>query len=330
MVTVLDMPQRPVGSSGIHVSALGFGTWMTFGDVVRDGTAGALVRAALDAGVTFFDTADSYALGEAERMLGACLAGVPRDHYVLSSKVFFPLSDDPADRGLSRRHIFNSIDRSLRHLRTDHLDLYFCHRPDPETPLAESVQAMSDLVRQGKIRHWGTSEWSPARIRQACQIARGSGWYAPTVEQPHYNLLNRTRFEITVAPTLRRHGMGAVTWSPLASGALTGKYTHSIPPQSRLGRSDWLRDDTLTVRNQTNIGKLCLLARERGCTPAQLAIAYVASHPAVSSVILGASSVEQLSENLKSLSVGMTAEMRARLQRLFRPSVKELIRQWIR
>lgn len=325
-----QLPERPLGQSGVHVSALGFGSWMTLGHTVTDhGAVQAIIATAIDMGVTFFDTADSYAGGEAERVLGRSLSPFPRDRLVLSTKVFYPLSDDPADRGLSRRHIFHSIERSLRHLRTDYVDLYFCHRPDPATPIAETIQAMNDLISQGKIRRWGTSEWSPARIARAWKVARQNGWRGPEIEQPQYSLIRRTRFEAFVAPALTDHGMRAVTWSPLASGILTGKYAGGVPPASRLATVDWLQREWLKTPYVTGAQALGRVAAEVGCTSAQLAIAYAASHPAVASVILGATTANQLRENLGAATVVMTPELQTRLRRLFPQPFKQRARGWV-
>jgi aryl-alcohol dehydrogenase-like predicted oxidoreductase len=300
---------------------------MTLGDTIRDHrTASAIIAEAVGRGVTYFDTADSYAGGESERVLGDCLSDHPRDRIVLSSKVFFPLSADPADRGLSRRHIFRSIEGSLRSLRTDYLDIYFCHRPDPSTPIAETIEAMNTLVTQGKIRHWGTSEWSPTRIGRAWQVSRRAGLRGPSVEQPQYSLVNRVRFESFIVPALARHGMGAVTWSPLASGLLSGKYLHAIQPGTRLDRFEWLRRELLSARNLERVRQFAAIAAEVGCSPAQLAIAYVASHPLVSSVLLGATSIEQLRENLAGHTTSMTPDLRTRVERVFPRRVKDFAR----
>jgi voltage-dependent potassium channel beta subunit len=325
------MTCRPLGGAHTRVSVLGLGTWMTVGDVVNDhGAASRIFHAAFDAGVTLFDTADSYAGGAGERLMGSCLAGLPRERLILSTKTFFAVGDDASNRGLSRARIAAAVEQSLRNLRTDYLDLYFCHRPDPATPLDETVRAMSDLVRQGKVRHWGTSEWSATRIRKAWQIAATAGRPGPEVEQPEYSLVARARFEIEIAPALRRHQMGAITWSPLASGLLTGKYDRGLPADSRLARTGWLRQQMLTAANLAGTRGMTAIADSLGCTRAQLAIAYAASHPAVSSVITGATSLEQLRENLGALSVTITPDVRARLERLFPRPLASFAKKWVR
>ncbi len=325
------MTYRTIGRCDTRVSTLGLGTWMTIGDVVTDrAKVSQIFRAAIDAGITLFDTADSYAGGAGERLMGDCLAEFPRDQLVLSTKTFFAVGDDPSNRGLSRARIVAAVEQSLRHLRTEYLDLYFCHRPDPDTPLDETVRAMTDLVQQGKVRHWGTSEWSAARIQRAWRVASAAGRPGPQVEQPEYSLTDRARFELEIAPALRRHGMGAVTWSPLASGVLTGKYDGGRPPGSRLARTDWLAQQVLTDRNVAATREMRSLAESLGCTRAQLAIAYAASHPAVSSVIMGATTVEQLRENLGALDVTITPAVRSRLEQLFPRPLSSFAKKWVR
>lgn len=298
------MEYRSLGRCGTKVSVLGLGGWVTFGDTVTDPlTVNKIYRHAFESGINYFDTADIYAHGRCESVMAAAIAQFPRHHLVLSSKCFWPMSQNINDRGLSRKHIMESLAMSLRRLQTDYLDIYFCHRYDEETPLAETVRAMSDLVRQGKIIYWGTSEWTGAQIQQACDIADQMGGYRPQVEQPQYNLLVRNRFEQDIVPTTVSLGMGTVTWSPLASGLLTGKYQEGIPPGSRLSRPNlqWLQQEILTPEHRQKIKRFKKIAAERGVAPTHLAIAWTMAQMGVSSVILGVSTLSQLKENMSAI-----------------------------
>lgn len=313
-----SMPYRRLGNAGLKVSVLSLGGWTTFGgSVMSQRDADAILRAAFDAGVNFFDIADVYARGEAERMMGAALRELPRHELVLSSKVFWPMSDDVNDRGLSRKHIFESVEKSLRRIKTDYLDLYFCHRFDPETPVEETVRAMDDLVRQGKILYWGTSEWTGDQLREARVIADARNAYAPVVEQPQYSLLARKRFEREVLPAAQETGMGLVVWSPLASGVLTGKYDAGIPHGSRLERIEWLRGMFLNGDNLGRLQQFKVLADDVGVPRSQLALAWALARPGVSSVITGATTVSQLEENLGALAVQLTDGLSQRLDAIF-------------
>jgi voltage-dependent potassium channel beta subunit len=307
------MHYRRLGTSGLQLSALSFGAWVTFGNQVGRGQARELIAAAWDHGINFFDNAEGYADGEAERVMGDALADLrlPRDGWCVSSKVFFGSARDarPTQKGLSRKHVRDACHDALRRLRVDYLDLYFCHRPDPETPIAETVAAMDVLVRQGKVLYWGTSEWSAAQIREAHKVARGNGMAAPTMEQPQYNLLHRERVELEYAPLYAEYGMGATTWSPLASGLLTGKYNEGVPVDARLGQEGygWLR--RWVMGEEEGAGRIerarafTSLAGELGVPPAPLAIAWCLRNPHVSTVLLGASRVEQLLQNLGALDL---------------------------
>ncbi len=306
------MHYRRLGASGLQLSALSFGAWVTFGGQIARDEARNLVAAAWDNGVNFFDNAEIYAHGRAEQVMGDVIADLrlPRDGYCVSSKVFFGAVENPAptQRGLSRKHVHDACHAALKRLRVDYLDLYYCHRADPDTPIAETVQAMDLLIRQGKVLYWGTSEWSGAQIAEAVAFARANHLHAPTMEQPQYNLLHRERVEREYAPLYAEVGLGTTIWSPLASGLLTGKYNDGIAADSRLGQTtmDWLQAAVLGEPAEDRLGKVrrfTALAAELGESPAQLAIAWCLRNPNVSSVILGASRVSQLEENLRALDV---------------------------
>jgi voltage-dependent potassium channel beta subunit len=303
------MQYRRLGSTGLPLSALSFGAWTTFGKNVGRGLARELVAAAWDNGINFFDNAETYASGQAERVMGDVIADLrlPRDGFAVSSKVFFGAVDDPLpmQRGLSRKHVHDACHDALKRLRVDYLDLYFCHRPDPDAPVAETVAAMDALVRQGKVLYWGTSEWTASQIREAHAAARDNGWQAPSMEQPQYNLLHRERVELEYAPLYAECGMGTTIWSPLASGLLTGKYDDGVPDDSRLAREAWLQKGALdeTTQRRQRARAFSALAAELGVAPAPLAIAWCLRNPHVSTVLLGASKVEQLLQNLDALEL---------------------------
>ncbi|MCM2336902.1 MAG: aldo/keto reductase, partial [Pseudomonas sp.] len=309
------MQYRRLGSSGLKLSALSFGAWVTFGSQIGRGTARDLVAAAWDHGVNFFDNAEGYANGEAERVMGDVITDLrlPRDGYCVSSKVMFGSAVDPrpTQRGLSRKHVTDACHAALKRLRVDYLDLYFCHRPDPDTPIEETVWAMDALVRQGKVLYWGTSEWSASQIREAHKAARAASLHAPTMEQPQYNLLHRQRVELEYAPLYAELGLGTTTFSPLASGLLTGKYNDGVPDDARLGREGnaWLQRMVIGTAEEGRIERarrFAQVAQELGVAPATLAIAWCLRNPHVSTVILGASRPEQLLENLQALTLDST------------------------
>lgn len=307
------MQYRRLGSSGLHVSALSFGAWLTFGNQVPRSEARDLVAAAWDHGVTFFDNAESYAHGDAERVMGDVITDLrlPRDGFCVSSKVYFGSAEDPrpTQRGLSRKHVTDACHAALRRLRVDALDLYYCHRPDPDTPIEETVWAMDTLIRQGKVLYWGTSEWPAHLIREAHRAARQHNLHAPTMEQPQYNLLHRERVELEYAPLYAEFGMGATTFSPLASGLLTGKYADGNRDRpARLEREGmgWLRRIVVGDESERRVPRarrFAQVAGELGHAPATLAIAWCLRNPHVSTVILGASRVEQLVQNLGALAL---------------------------
>jgi voltage-dependent potassium channel beta subunit len=305
------MQYRRLGTSGLQLSALSFGAWVTFGKQVGRGEAREMLALAHDRGVNFFDNAEVYNHGVAEQVMGDVLADLrfPRDSYCVSSKVFFGAVDKPlpTQRGLSRKHVIEACHQALQRLRVDYLDLYFCHRPDPETPIAETVAAMDMLVRQGKVLYWGTSEWPAEAIVEAHRIAGENHFHAPVMEQPEYNLLHRKRVEVEYAPLYEEYGMGTTIWSPLASGLLSGKYNDGIPAGSRLAQPgyEWLRESVLGEGDErlAKVRALQPIAAELDTSLAQLSIAWCLLNPHVSTVMLGASRREQLAQNLDALEV---------------------------
>jgi voltage-dependent potassium channel beta subunit len=305
------MQYRRLGTSGLQLSALSFGAWVTFGQQVGRGEAREMLALAHDRGVNYFDNAEVYNHGVAEQVMGDVLADLrfPRDSYCVSSKVFFGAVDKPlpTQRGLSRKHVMEACHQALQRLQVDYLDMYFCHRPDPDTPIAETVAAMDMLVRQGKVLYWGTSEWPAEAIVEAHRIARENHFHAPVMEQPEYNLLHRKRVEVEYAPLYEEYGMGTTIWSPLASGLLSGKYNDGIPAGSRLAQPgyEWLRESVLGEGDErlTKVRALQPIAAELDTSLAQLSIAWCLLNPHVSTVMLGASRVEQLAENLDALEL---------------------------
>ncbi len=304
----MEMRYRRLGRSGLKVSVLSFGSWVTFRTQVDEGAAAEMLQAARDAGVNFFDNAEVYAGGESERIMGAALRelGWPRSSYLVSTKLFWGLHDDVNMRStLNRKYLLQGIDGSLERFGLDFVDLLFCHRPDPETPLEETVWAMSDIVSSGKALYWGTSEWPADDIRAAYEIAERHHLHKPVMEQPEYNLLSRNRVEKEYARLYEDIGLGLTTWSPLASGLLTGKYARGVPDGSRgaLQGYGWLRDRLTDAAANQRVQRLAEFAKKLDCSMAQLAIAWCASNPNVSTVILGASRTSQLQENLGALEV---------------------------
>jgi len=292
-----------LGGSGLKVSRLSIGSWVTYGGQVDDTKAHACLKAAFDAGVNFFDNAEAYAGGQAEEVVGRFLSQLRREDYVVSSKVFWG-GQGPNDRGLSRKHVVEACHAALRRLQVDYLDLYLCHRPDPDTPMAETVAAMDLLVRQGKVLYWGTSEWSAAQVAEADSVAREGGFTRPTMEQPQYHMFHRARVEVELSPLYDSMGLGTTVWSPLASGLLTGKYNDGIPEGSRasLSHMSWLHDE-FTDERIAKVRKLVPIAQGLDCSLAQLALAWCARDPRVSTVITGASRPEQVVENMAAEAV---------------------------
>jgi len=293
------MHSRRLGKSGLKVSELSLGAWITFGNQVDEARAAEIIKAAYDQGVNYFDNADVYAAGAAEIVMGKAIKDLPREALVISSKVFWPTMPGPNGRGLSRKHITESVHASLRRLQLDYLDLYFCHRFDVDTPVEEVVRTMDDLVHQGKILYWGTSEWTAPQIVQAVAVARQYGLVPPTMEQPQYNMFHRERLEDELLPLAQEFGIGFTTWSPLYYGLLSGKYNNGVPEGSRAAMTEmgWIRD-RFTPEKIDKVRKLTTLAEGMGMTTAQLALAWILHRKEVSSVITGATRVEQLDENL--------------------------------
>jgi voltage-dependent potassium channel beta subunit len=304
----MEMPYRRLGRSGLKVSVLSFGSWVSFGPQLDVGRARDCLAAAYDAGVNFFDNAEAYAGGESERIMGEAIAalGWPRGSYLVSSKYFWGLDGGVNGRNtLNRKYLLEAIDPSLERFGLDHLDIVYCHRPDPETPIEETVGAMSDIVASGRAHYWGTSEWSADEIRAAWNVAERHHLHKPVVEQPEYNLFNRRKVEREYARLYEDIGLGLTTWSPLAAGLLTGKYLDGVPDGSRatLPGYEWLKAVLTDPDRNAKVRRLAAVAEEFGCSLAQLSIAWCARNPHVSTIITGASRVEQVEENLGALDV---------------------------
>ncbi len=313
------MEYRKLGRSGLSVSEISLGSWLTLGSSVDREATRELVSRAFDLGVNLFDTADVYANGAGEEALGYALRGIPRRYVVIATKCFFPMSERPNDRGLSRKHVFESVEGSLRRLGTDYVDLLQCHRADPDTPIEETVRAFEDLVRQGKILYWGVSEWSAAQIVDACRTADALGAYRPISNQPQYNLLRRG-VEREVLPVCRREGLSQIVFSPLAQGALTGKYSGGQRPAGSRA-ADAARNVFMTqflapeVLARTD--RLRPIADALGLSLAQLALAWCLAEPNVASAIVGVTRLSQLEDNAKASGLRLPAEVKEELDALF-------------
>lgn len=304
----MEMEYRHLGRSGLQVSVLSFGSWVTFGPQLDTGLATESIAAAGEAGVNFFDNAEAYSGGESERIMGQALAALkwPRHSYVVSTKLYWGLSDEPNMRNtLNRKYLMQAIDGSLERFGLDFVDLLFCHRADPDTPIEETVWAMSDIVSAGKALYWGTSEWAAEEIRAAWEVAERHHLHKPVMEQPQYNLLTRRKVEREFARLYDDIGLGLTTWSPLASGLLTGKYLDGVPNGSRasLPGYEWLRDMLTDPGANAKVKALKDIADDLDCTLAQLSLAWCTKNPRVSTVITGASRVEQVRENMTALEV---------------------------
>lgn len=320
----MEMTYRRLGRSGIKVSVLSFGSWVTFGPQMDLDKAMACMTEAKDAGVNFFDNAEAYAKGESERIMGKALAelGWDRRDVIVTSKFFWGIHEGVNTRNtLNRVYLLDAVDRSLDRFGLDHLDVVYCHRADQETPIEETVWAMSDIVASGRARYWGTSEWSADEIRAAIEIAERHHLRAPITEQPQYNLLHRNRLEKEYSRIFEDYGYGTTIWSPLASGLLTGKYQQGIPEGSRgsLPGYGWLEKTLTSEENRGKVAQLEPIAKDLGCTLAQLSIAWCAMNPRVSTVITGASRPEQVRENMHALDVmsALTPEVMARIDEIF-------------
>jgi voltage-dependent potassium channel beta subunit len=304
----MEMQYRRLGRSGLQVSALSLGSWLTFGKQISDDVAESLMVAAYERGVNFFDNAEAYAQGKSEIVMGNILAKQKwdRSSYVVSSKVFFgDGGQKPNQTGLSRKHIFEACHAALKRLQVDYLDLFFCHRPDKNTPIEETVWAMNHLIQQGKILYWGTSEWSAQEIMEAHMVAQRLNLIGPTMEQPQYNMFHREKVEVEFNQIFKTVGLGTTIWSPLASGVLTGKYLDKFPEGTRLGMKglEWLKDLSLTEERLEKVRKLSKIAGDLGTTMPKLAIAWCLANPNVSTVILGGSKVHHLEENIDALEL---------------------------
>ncbi len=310
------MEYRRLGKSGLKVSELSFGTWITFGNQIQDGTSEQLLKIAYDAGINFFDNAEVYAAGESERVLGKLLQKFnwPRDTYTVSSKVFFGAGGQlPTQKGLHRKHIVEACHDALNRLKVEYLDLFFCHRPDKETPISETVWSMHNLILQGKILYWGTSEWSAQEIMEAHMIAEKYNLIGPVMEQPQYNMLVREKVEAEFLQLYSTVGLGTTIWSPLASGVLTGKYNNSKEASSRLNRAElsWLNERLLVEDVLSKVSRLNQLAMDSGMSLTHMSLLWCLKNQNVSTVILGASQPSQLEANLKALDykTSLTAEL---------------------
>ena len=303
------MEYRRLGKSGLKVSVFSFGSWVTFSNQLNEKAATELMEYAYDNGINFFDNAEIYANGNSEIIMGKILkkTGWSRDTYILSSKVFWG-GEKPTQIGLSRKHITDGCHAALKRLQVEYIDLFFCHRPDPETPIEETVRAMDVLIQQGKVLYWGTSEWEAEQITEAYEIAEKFNLTPPTMEQPEYNLFNRGKIEKDYLPLYKKYGLGTSIWSPLASGLRTGKYNHGIPSNSRayVKGYEWLKEQFESEETIQKIGKvkeLQPIAERLEISLTQLALGYCLKNPNVSTIILGASKKEQLKENLGTLSI---------------------------
>lgn len=320
------MEYRHLGRSGLKVSALSFGSWVTFSFQADEAQAVALLETAYDAGVNFFDNAEAYAHGKSEELMGEAFKrlGWRRGSYLVSTKVFWGLHDGPNERNtLNRKYLLEAIDGSLQRLDMDYVDLLFCHRADPTTPIEETVWAMHNIIERGKALYWGTSEWEATEILSALEIAERHHLHKPIVEQPVYNLFERHRFAPEYDAVYEEHGYGSTIWSPLASGLLTGKYNDGIPADSRgaLTELDWLQDQLTDKERLAKVSALQPLADDMGSTLAQFSLAWCLQNPHVSTVMTGASRVEQVHENMKALEFvdSFTVEVMAEIDRIFSP-----------
>lgn len=310
------MEYRRVGRWGLKVSAVSLGAWLTYGSskMERD-TAKDCLRKAIESEINFIDVADIYARGEAEKVVGEVIKDYKRSDLVISTKAYWSMSNNVNDRSLSRKHITESVNKSLERFGTDYVDIFFCHRYDDDVPMEETVRAIEDLIRQGKILYWGTSMWNAANINEGVSTAKALNANCPVVEQPEYNMIDRAFVETGLDTALANNGMGLVVWSPLAQGILTGKYNDGIPADSRYNTVEWFKDHITDEKLRIARG-ITALAKEMGTTPAALSIAWVLKNRLVASAITGATKVAQVEENLKGLEVKITPEIDAKIEEI--------------
>ena len=304
------MEYRRLGNSGLKVSSLSFGSWVTFVYQLDESSAAKCMDYAYNEGVNFFDNAEAYANGKSEKLMGNIIKKLKwtRDTYIVSSKVFWG-GENPTQRGLCKKHINDACNAALKRMKVDYLDLFYCHRPDPETPILETVYAMNDLITQGKIMYWGTSEWSAKEIEEAFKLCNDYNLRCPTMEQPQYNILHRDRMENEYESLFKKYSLGTTIWSPLASGLLTGKYNDGIPSKSRFNVKgyEWLSEEMKNT-DFKKIKEVGEIAKSLNITQSQLAIIWCLNNKNVSSVILGASNIKQLKENLESINMYETID----------------------
>ncbi|MEY5001585.1 MAG: hypothetical protein RLZZ211_1621 [Bacteroidota bacterium] len=315
------MQYNNLGKSGLQISRLSLGSWLTFGKQISDDTAETLMDYAYEQGINFFDNAEIYARGKSEEVMGAILKkkGWSRDSYIVSSKAFFGAGGQlPTQKGLSRKHLVEACEQALQRFQLDYLDLYYCHRPDKQTPIEETVWTMHQLIMQGKILYWGTSEWSAQEIMEAHMFAKQNHLIGPVVEQPEYNMFTREKVELEFSQIYQTVGLGTTIWSPLASGILSGKYNDQFPDGTRLGMEglEWLKEKNLTETRIKSVLALTELAKELGLSLPVMSLAWCLKNPNVSTVILGASKLPQLQENMKALAAQslLTNEVMERIE----------------
>ncbi len=314
------MKYKRVGNSGLMVSEIAYGSWLTFGNQVELAEAKEVIQKALDLGINYIDTADVYNRGEAERLLGEILPQQYRANYIVATKAFWPMGDAITNKGLSRKHIVDSVHASLERLKLDYMDIFYCHRFDPETPMEETLWAIHNFICSGKIIYWGTSEWTAEQIREAHAICNARGWHKPVINQPNYSLLNRN-IEQEILPTCRELGMGTANFSPLAHGILTGKYSGGKIPEGSRGANQkqnmWMKDNLSNRELLDRVDAMKPIAKKYDITLAQLSLAWLLHQPGISSVITGASRVSQVEDNVQASGIVLSTEDIATISALF-------------
>ncbi|MEY3504364.1 MAG: hypothetical protein RL349_955 [Bacteroidota bacterium] len=317
----MEMQYNNLGKSGLQISRLSLGSWLTFGKQISDDTAEAIMTYAYEQGINFFDNAEIYARGKSEEVMGSILKkkGWSRDSYIVSSKAFFGIGGQlPTQKGLNRKHLVEACEAALQRFQLSYLDLYYCHRPDKQTPIEETVWTMHQLIMQGKILYWGTSEWSAQEIMEAHMFAKQNHLIGPVVEQPEYNMFVRNKVEVEFSQIYKTVGLGTTIWSPLASGILSGKYNEQFPDDTRLGMEglEWLKERNLTQERISAVLALGNLAKELGLSLPVMSLAWCLKNPNVSTVILGASKLQQLQENMQALEAQqlLTVEVMQRIE----------------